>query len=104
MFFTRRTRPFDRLGPQEASIPARKMQLVSLRTGCRHSGCDLAALVMARLFHSVTFTMLVLLLAPQWAAAQDRLCDTGLEDCRQPILDLINREPASGGIDVAFWF
>jgi hypothetical protein len=60
--------------------------------------------MMARLFHSVTFAVIVMLLAPGWALAQDRLCDTQLEDCRSPILNLINTEPPSGGIDVAFWF
>ena len=35
-------------------------------------------------------------------AAQDRLCDTAFEDCRQPIWDLIDAETV--GIDVAFWF
>jgi len=36
------------------------------------------------------------------AIAQDRLCDTSFEDCRQPIWDLIDNETV--GIDVAFWF
>ena len=43
------------------------------------------------------------LLAPS-AAALDRLCDTRKEDCRAPLLDLIYKEPAGGGIDVGFWF
>ena len=36
------------------------------------------------------------------AAAFDRLCDPSFENCRTPLLDLINRE--TQGIDVAFWF
>ena len=44
------------------------------------------------------------LLAPSSAEAADRLCDTRKEDCRAPLLTLINNEPAGGGIDVAFWF
>jgi phosphatidylserine/phosphatidylglycerophosphate/cardiolipin synthase-like enzyme len=60
---------------------------------------------MPRLFHSVTFAVVVILLAPAWAAAQERLCDTQFEtDCRSQIINLINREPTSGGINVAFWF
>jgi phosphatidylserine/phosphatidylglycerophosphate/cardiolipin synthase-like enzyme len=34
--------------------------------------------------------------------APERLCDTQFEDCRQPILDLINNE--SLGIDVGSWY
>src|SRR5262245_15679950 len=44
------------------------------------------------------------LLAPARADAADRLCDTRFEDCRAPLISLINSEPAGGGIDVAFWF
>jgi phosphatidylserine/phosphatidylglycerophosphate/cardiolipin synthase-like enzyme len=36
------------------------------------------------------------------AAAVDRLCDPAFENCRTPLLDLINKE--TQGIDVAFWF
>src|SRR5689334_21134748 len=36
------------------------------------------------------------------AQAQDRLCDTAFEDCRQPLWDLIDHETV--GIDVSFWF
>src|SRR4029453_7875868 len=32
----------------------------------------------------------------------ERLCDTELEDCRAPIIQLIRSE--TQGIDVAFWF
>jgi len=44
------------------------------------------------------------LLAPASAEALDRLCDTRKEDCRASLLTMINKEPAGGGIDVAFWF
>ena len=38
----------------------------------------------------------------QQAQAQERLCDTAFEDCRQPLWDLIDHETV--GIDVSFWF
>ncbi len=38
----------------------------------------------------------------QSAAAQERLCDTAFEDCRQPLWTLIDNEQM--GIDVALWF
>src|ERR1044071_6953480 len=34
--------------------------------------------------------------------AQERLCDTSFEDCRQPLWDLIDHETVR--IDVSFWF
>ena len=43
-----------------------------------------------------------LILTPRSAAAFDRLCDPSFENCRTPLLDLINHE--THGIDVAFWF
>ncbi|HZI48532.1 MAG TPA: phospholipase D-like domain-containing protein, partial [Pyrinomonadaceae bacterium] len=36
------------------------------------------------------------------AQAQDTLCDTAFQDCRQPLWDLIDHETV--GIDIAFWF
>jgi hypothetical protein len=42
------------------------------------------------------------LLMPAAAAAQERLCDTQYEDCREPLLELIRNEQVR--IDVAFWF
>jgi HKD family nuclease len=51
----------------------------------------------------LVFTFLSLWAADR-ATALDRLCDTRSEDCRAPLLALINKEPAGGGIDVAFWF
>lgn len=45
--------------------------------------------------------MLVALFAAS-AAADERLCDPAFENCRTPLLNLINSETV--GIDVAFWF
>ena len=36
------------------------------------------------------------------ASALERICDVAHEDCRAPLIDLINRETV--GIDVSFWF
>ena len=36
------------------------------------------------------------------ASGQERLCDNSFEDCRTPILEMINREMV--GLDVSFWF
>src|SRR5688572_12851791 len=44
--------------------------------------------------------ILALLSSP--AQAQERLCDTAFEDCRQPIWTLIDNETV--GIDMALWF
>ena len=52
----------------------------------------------------VTLVVLVLLFppaAPQ-ARAAHRLCDPGLEDCREILIDLIRKETV--GIDAGFWF
>ena len=45
--------------------------------------------------------LLIALSAPPTAAVE-RLCDTAFENCRTPLLTLIQNEQA--GIDVAFWF
>jgi len=54
------------------------------------------------------FLCAVALLTPSYAAAQypvqQRLCDVAFQNCRTQITDLIAAEPASGSIDVAFWF
>jgi len=50
------------------------------------------------------FGVSFLMLASPAGAALDRLCDVRTEDCRTPLLTLIKNEPASGGIDVAFWY
>ena len=56
--------------------------------------------------HALRLIGLVALLvvcAPARAArAEERLCDASLENCRAPLLNLINAETV--GIDVAFWF
>jgi hypothetical protein len=53
---------------------------------------------MRRLLAVLSLTLMV----PGSGAAADRLCDTALEDCRAPLLELIRNERV--GIDVAFWF
>ncbi|PYP89132.1 MAG: hypothetical protein DMF61_03970 [Blastocatellia bacterium AA13] len=44
----------------------------------------------------------VLFLTTSEAKAQERLCDSSFEDCRQPLWDLIDAE--TQGIDFSFWF
>jgi hypothetical protein len=44
----------------------------------------------------------LLLFSSQASRAQERLCDTAFEDCRQQLWNLIDAETT--GIDVAFWF
>ena len=39
---------------------------------------------------------------PRQASALERLCDPAFEDCRAPLIALIDRETVR--IDVAFWF
>ena len=46
--------------------------------------------------------MVAILAAAGPAAAQDQLCDNAFQDCRAPLLQLIQQETA--GIDVSFWF
>jgi phosphatidylserine/phosphatidylglycerophosphate/cardiolipin synthase-like enzyme/regulation of enolase protein 1 (concanavalin A-like superfamily) len=48
------------------------------------------------------FTVIVTAAASPTASAQDRLCDPAFENCRTPLLQLIEQETV--GIDVAFWF
>ena len=57
---------------------------------------------MIRLCLCLSFALAVSLAVPTRLAAQERLCDTQFEDCREPLLDLIRNETV--GIDVAFWF
>jgi phosphatidylserine/phosphatidylglycerophosphate/cardiolipin synthase-like enzyme/regulation of enolase protein 1 (concanavalin A-like superfamily) len=45
---------------------------------------------------------LMLTVCPSRAVALERLCDPAFEDCRVPLLNLIQNEQV--GIDVAFWF
>jgi phosphatidylserine/phosphatidylglycerophosphate/cardiolipin synthase-like enzyme len=54
-------------------------------------------------FCLVLFSMLAfLLLSSTRTLAQERLCDTSFEDCRQPLWDLMDAE--TQGIDFSFWF
>ena len=56
-----------------------------------------------RLFHrALIFTLGLLCLSSLPAAAQDRLCDPGDEDCRAILINYIRNETV--GIDVGFWF
>ena len=50
----------------------------------------------------LAFAVCLVCAAVSLAPAQERLCDTSFEDCRQPLWDLIDRETV--GIDVSFWF
>ena len=59
---------------------------------------------MRRFAALLVFVCLPLLVASSAEASIDRLCDTRKEDCRAPLLTMINNEPTGGGIDVAFWF
>ncbi|HEY6214639.1 MAG TPA: phospholipase D-like domain-containing protein, partial [Vicinamibacterales bacterium] len=49
---------------------------------------------------AATILLLGAMAAP--AAGDERLCDPAFEDCRTPLINLINNETV--GIDVAFWF
>ena len=55
-----------------------------------------------RFSQPLALAILVLLAGPVPAAAQDRLCDPGNEDCRAILLNYIRNETV--GIDVGFWF
>src|SRR5205085_6962034 len=50
----------------------------------------------------LAFAFCLVCAAVSLAPAQERLCDTSFEDCRQPLWDLIDHETV--GIDVSFWF
>ena len=52
--------------------------------------------------HSALLMLGISLLAAGPAAAQDRMCDPGGEDCRAILINYIRNEQI--GIDVAFWF
>jgi phosphatidylserine/phosphatidylglycerophosphate/cardiolipin synthase-like enzyme len=51
---------------------------------------------------TVALAIILLSLLSTSAQAQDTLCDTAYEDCRNPLWSLIDHETV--GIDVAFWF
>jgi len=59
---------------------------------------------MRRFAAVLVFGCISLLASRSAEATIDRLCDTRKEDCRTPLLTMINNEPTGGGIDVAFWF
>jgi acid phosphatase len=50
----------------------------------------------------VAFAVIFLVSLSQRASAQERLCDTGFENCRVPLWSLIDNE--TEGIDIAYWF
>src|ERR1041385_6990878 len=50
----------------------------------------------------VTLALILFALSLTSAQAQDTLCDTAFEDCRQPLWDLIDHETV--GLGVSFWF
>ena len=50
----------------------------------------------------ITSLVALAVLTPRPASAVETLCDASHEDCRTPLLKLINAE--TQGIDVAFWF
>ncbi|HVF90388.1 MAG TPA: phospholipase D-like domain-containing protein, partial [Blastocatellia bacterium] len=58
--------------------------------------------IMKRFACLTSFLMGFLLLVSQPVSAQERLCDTSFEDCREPLWRLIDQETV--GLDVAFWF
>jgi acid phosphatase len=53
-------------------------------------------------FIQVAAAIILVSLAAIRTQSQERLCDTGYEDCRIPLWSLIDNETV--GIDVAFWF
>ena len=55
-----------------------------------------------RLVYSLLLAGALVALSPASSAALERFCDPSFEDCRTPLLNLINNERV--GIDVAFWF
>jgi len=51
---------------------------------------------------SIIVALCAAVLWPRQASALETLCDPAFQDCRAPLIDLIDRETV--GIDVAFWF
>src|SRR5690242_20291552 len=101
-------RDINILGTQIAPHTARKMAL-----GCTFESSlnfnQVGRVIMANsknVFGHFRFRIFViiglLLFLSPYTQAQERLCDTAYEDCRQPLWDLIDAETV--GIDVAFWF
>src|SRR5581483_2381550 len=55
-----------------------------------------------RVWAVALFTVVCVVLIPRPVRASEFLCDPAYQDCRAPLLNLINAETV--GIDVAFWF
>src|SRR6476619_7155679 len=62
---------------------------------------ELLSPLRSRWLHLAVLVTTVVLF-PRPAAALERLCDPAFEDCRAPLINLIDRETV--GIDVGFWF
>ena len=60
------------------------------------------ATALLRVARVAAFVAAALLTQANHAAALEKLCDPGVENCRTPLIDLIRNEKI--GIDVAFWF
>src|SRR5262245_39211525 len=56
----------------------------------------------SRIVISAALTLLVVTGVTSPAAAADELCDAAFQNCRTPLLNLINAEQVR--IDVSFWF
>ncbi len=55
-----------------------------------------------KIFSTIFLLPILFLFLASSSHAAERLCDTSFEDCRAPLLALINNETVA--IDVAFWF
>jgi len=55
-----------------------------------------------KVFSTIFLLPVVFLFLASSSRAAERLCDTSFEDCRAPLLALINNETVA--IDTAFWF
>jgi len=91
---------------QNTPISSRVTVNLGGHTSC-HPGFTMTQKTFTRRLAVAAFAFAILAV-PIAAAAQvqvpapERLCDPQVEDCRQPILNLINNE--SMGIDVGFWY
>src|SRR5262245_32810924 len=97
-----------------------KTVLIILAQRSLYSRCSIFIFILEETFYSdqygenmtgknttrqILFASLLLIglfLFPSSLQAQERLCDTSFEDCRDPLWRLIDAE--TEGIDVAFWF
>ncbi len=69
-----------------------RFQLLTLK----HSACFVLSCL-----NRLTLTLLLCGIFAAGIHAQERLCDVSYENCKQPLIDLINAETV--GLDVAFW-